>query len=136
MYAAYFPKAKDHDVLRSISNISRTNVPASLLATAFSIELSLAGNLGGISDDRSGAFWGFIEVLEGQQCRPSLVMLEDGGGWLTSNQGEDFRLTTQALNELGYTCDVFAVDAARFVSQSRLRVFVVGVQPLSPTATC
>lgn len=51
-------------------------------------------------------------------------MLENVGGWLTSNQGKDFRLTVKALNQLGYACDVFTIDAAHFVPQSRLKVFV------------
>ena len=136
MYAAYFPEAEDHYALKSVFDLSQTNVPASLLATASfpCIDLSLAGNLKGISGRHSGAFWGFIEVLKSQQCRPPLVMLENVGGWLTSNQGKDFRLTIEALNELGYACDVFAIDAARFVPQSRLRVFVVGVQTAQPNS--
>lgn len=134
MYAAYFPEAKDHYALKSVFDLSQTDVPDSLLATASfpCIDLSLAGNLKGISGRHSGAFWGFIEVLKGQQRRPPLVMLENVGGWLTSNQGKDFRLTIEALNELGYACDVFAIDAARFVPQSRLRVFVVGFQTAKP----
>ncbi|MGB3570841.1 MAG: hypothetical protein WBA01_02300, partial [Phormidesmis sp.] len=35
-------------------------------------------------------------------------------------------------NQLGYACDVFTIDAAHFVPQSRLRVFVVGVQMAEP----
>lgn len=134
MYSAYFQESEDHYVLKSVFDLCQTKVPASLLATASfpCIDLSLAGNLNGISGRHSGAYWGFIEVLKSQQCRPPLVMLENVGGWLTSNQGEDFRLTLKALNELGYACDVFAIDAACFVPQSRLRVFVVGVQNAEP----
>ncbi|PZO20892.1 MAG: DNA (cytosine-5-)-methyltransferase [Leptolyngbya foveolarum] len=134
MYAAYFQEAEDHYALENVFDLCQTDVPPSLLATASfpCIDLSLAGNLEGISGRHSGAFWGFIEVLKRQQRRPPLVMLENVGGWLTSNQGKDFRLTIKALNELGYACDVFAIDAARFVPQSRLRVFVVGVQTAEP----
>jgi DNA (cytosine-5)-methyltransferase 1 len=32
----------------------------------------------------------------------------------------------QALNELGYGCDLLMIDALRFVPQSRLRLFVIG----------
>lgn len=134
MYAAYFPEAENHYALKSVFDLCPTKVPTSLLATASfpCIDLSLAGNLEGISGAHSGAFWGFIEVLKNQPVRPPLLMLENVGGWLTSNQGQDFRLTIQALNQLGYACDVFAIDAARFVPQSRLRVFVVGVQTAKP----
>lgn len=54
-------------------------------------------------------------------------MLENVTGWLTSNSGQDFRITIQALNQLGYACDVYAIDAAHFVPQSRPRIFVIGV---------
>jgi DNA (cytosine-5)-methyltransferase 1 len=37
-------------------------------------------------------------------------------------------MTVQALNELGYACDVFILDALRFTPQSRLRVFLVGAK--------
>ncbi len=136
MYAAYFQEAEDHYALANVFDLCQTNVPPSLLATASfpCIDLSLAGNLDGISGRYSGAFWGFIDVLKQQQHRPPLVMLENVGGWLTSNQGKDFRLTIEALNQLGYACDVFAIDAARFVPQSRLRVFVVGVQTAEPNS--
>jgi DNA (cytosine-5)-methyltransferase 1 len=135
MYAAYFPKAENHYALQSIFDLCPTKVPTSLLATASfpCIDLSLAGNLEGLSGTHSGAFWGFIEVLKNQSVRPPLVMLENVGGWLTSDQGQDFRLTIQALNQLGYACDVFAIDAARFVPQSRLRVFVVAIKTTRQT---
>jgi DNA (cytosine-5)-methyltransferase 1 len=92
------------------------------------IDLSLAGNLKGIGGQYSSAFWGFIEILERQAHKPRLVMVENVAGWLTSNGGQDFRLTIQALNRLGYACDVFAIDAAHFVPQSRPRIFVIWVQ--------
>lgn len=135
MYDAYFQEPENHYVLESVFELCQTQVPSSLLATASfpCIDLSLAGNLEGMSGRHSGAFWGFIEVLTNQQHRPPLVLLENVGGWLTSNQGEDFRLTIKALNELGYACDVFAIDAAHFVPQSRLRVFVVGVRTNEPS---
>jgi DNA (cytosine-5)-methyltransferase 1 len=47
---------------------------------------------------------------------------------LYSNKGQDFRVTLQALNKLGYACDVFILDALRFTPQSRLRVFLVGTK--------
>ncbi|HJS19220.1 MAG TPA: DNA cytosine methyltransferase, partial [Anaerolineales bacterium] len=53
-------------------------------------------------------------------------MVENVPGWLHSNKGKDFRVTVQALNNLGYFCDVFVLDALRFTPQSRLRVFLIG----------
>lgn len=130
MYSAHFKDASAHYTVQDIFSISSTDVPRTLLATASfpCIDLSLAGNLKGIDGEHSSAFWGFTQVLDNQVNKPRLVMLENVAGWLTSNQGEDFRITVQELNRLGYACDVFTIDAAHFVPQSRPRVFVIGVQ--------
>lgn len=78
---------------------------------------------------------GFIKILKQQgDSAPPLVLVENVPGWLCSNKGMDLRITVQALNELGYACDVFAVDALRFTPQSRLRIFLVGTRlPVSYT---
>jgi DNA (cytosine-5)-methyltransferase 1 len=130
MYAAHFADARQHYRVQDVFSVCHADIPNTLLATASfpCIDLSLAGNLKGIGGQYSSAFWGFIEILERQADKPRLVMVENVAGWLTSNGGEDFRLTIQALNRLGYACDVFAIDAANFVPQSRPRIFVVGVQ--------
>lgn len=134
MYAAYFQNAERHYQVRDIFDICHSEIPTSLLATASfpCIDLSLAGNLKGLGGKHSNAFWGFIKTLKYQASRPPLVMLENVSGWLISNQGKDFRITLKALNNLGYACDVFAINAASFVPQSRLRVFVIGTQVSPP----
>jgi DNA (cytosine-5)-methyltransferase 1 len=128
MYSAHFEDAEKHYQVQDIFSVCHADIPNTLLATASfpCIDLSLAGNLKGIRGKHSSAFWGFTEILGNQVHRPRLVMLENVAGWLTSNGGQDFRLTIQALNRLGYACDVFAIDAAHFVPQSRPRIFVVG----------
>ncbi|NER81635.1 MAG: DNA (cytosine-5-)-methyltransferase [Leptolyngbya sp. SIO1D8] len=134
MYSAYFENAEDYYEIKNIFDVCHSRIPVSLLATASfpCIDLSLAGNLKGIEGEHSSAFWGFIQILQRQKRKPPIVMLENVSGWLTSNQGQDFRLTLQSLNNLGYACDVFALDAAYFVPQSRLRIFVVGIQTTQP----
>ena len=59
--------------------------------------------------------------------RPSLIMLENVTGFLTSKGGKDFRRAVLALAELGYWLDAFIVDARLFIPQSRPRLFVIGV---------
>jgi DNA (cytosine-5)-methyltransferase 1 len=127
MYVAHFPDAAWHYQLQDIFELNPQEIPATLLATASfpCIDLSLAGNQQGIDGKHSGAFWGFTQILE--QQRPPLLLLENVAGWLTANGGQDFRLTIAALNQLGYACDVYAIDAAYFVPQSRSRIFVVGM---------
>lgn len=130
MYSAHFQDATKHYKVQDIFSICPADIPDTILATASfpCIDLSLAGNLEGIDGQHSSAFWGFTQILDGQVNKPKIVMLENVGGWLTSNSGQDFRITIQELNRLGYACDVFAIDAAHFVPQSRPRVFVVGMQ--------
>ncbi|MEZ4591491.1 MAG: DNA (cytosine-5-)-methyltransferase [Chloroflexota bacterium] len=135
MYAAYFKDAKDHYHLKNIFDINQNEVPSTMLATASfpCIDLSLAGKRKGLNGKHSSAFWGFINILEAQgKNRPPIVLLENVTGWISSNQGNDFRLTIQSLNELGYACDVFTLDAIRFTPQSRPRVFIVGYHTEKP----
>lgn len=119
----------DHFVLGDIDQLDPAVVPPSMLATASfpCIDLSLAGARRGLAGKHSGTFWAFARILkEMGPERPPLVMLENVPGFLTSNNGSDFIAVIEALNDLGYRCDAFQVDAIHFVPQSRARIFVVG----------
>ena len=135
MYKSFFADTSQHYVVKDIFLIDPLSVPSTTLATCSfpCIDLSLAGNMTGIDGKHSSAFWGFIRVLQAQgRHSPPLILVENVPGWLCSNKGADFRVTMQALNDLGYACDVFTLDAWRFTPQSRLRVFLVGVkQPVA-----
>lgn len=137
MYKGFFPDAQDHYAISDIFDVDPHSVPPATLATCSfpCIDLSLAGNMNGIiKGDHSSAFWGFIKILKVQdETAPPVVLVENVPGWLYSNKGMDFRVTVQALNQLGYACDVFALNALRFTPQSRLRVFLVGTKL---TSTC
>lgn len=128
MYKDFFPDAQ-HYVVEDIFKLDPAAIPFTTLATCSfpCIDLSLAGNMSGILGKHSSAFWGFVDILRAQgDNAPPLVMVENVPGWLSSNGGADFRLTVQALNQLGYICDVLTLDALRFTPQSRLRVFLIG----------
>lgn len=130
MYLAHFGKQDDHFSLEDIHALEPSEVPAALLATASfpCNDLSLAGARNGLGGKQSSAFWGFIRILEGMgDRRPPMVLLENVSGFLSSKKGEDFREALWALNRLGYATDAIIVDAARFVPQSRVRLFVIGV---------
>lgn len=140
MYQEFFPDAKEHYKIDDIFKLNPAEIPTTTLATCSfpCVDLSLAGNMNGIiNGSHSSAFWGFINILKAQgDSAPPLVMVENVPGWLHSNNGKDFRVTVQALNDLGYFCDVFVLDALRFTPQSRLRVFLIGSKlvttPTSP----
>jgi DNA (cytosine-5)-methyltransferase 1 len=130
MYRAQFPDADEHYLLKDVHEVGAKDLPTVDLATASfpCTDLSLAGARKGLGGKQSSAFWGFVNAVKSMgDRRPPLVLLENVTGFLTSHGGEDFRQAMLALNELGYAVDPFIIDAARFVPQSRQRLFVVGV---------
>ena len=63
--------------------------------------------------------------------RPPLILLENVEGFLTSNGGHDIAAALAALSTLGYGLDVLLIDAAHFVPQSRVRLFITGAFHIS-----
>jgi DNA (cytosine-5)-methyltransferase 1 len=129
MYRENFADADRVFSLKDVHQVDADELPDIDLATASfpCNDLSLAGARHGLSGSQSSAYWGFIDVLQRMGSRrPPMVLLENVPGFLTSNEGNDFRDALLALNELGYAVDAFMIDAARFVPQSRQRLFVVG----------
>jgi DNA (cytosine-5)-methyltransferase 1 len=129
LYRANFP-GNDFR-LGDIRDIRADDVPNLQLATASfpCIDLSLAGNRGGLSGKHSSAYWEFHRIIEAmRERRPKFVLLENVLGLLSSRGGDDLRSIVASLNKMGYTCDLLAVDAVHFVPQSRPRLFVVGIR--------
>jgi DNA (cytosine-5)-methyltransferase 1 len=121
-------------VLGDIRCLKPSMIPAVDLATASfpCIDLSLAGNRAGLKGTHSSTYWEFFRLLkELGSKRPDFVLLENVLGLLTSHAGADLREIVKSLNELGYVCDLLAVDAAWFTPQSRPRLFVVGSRALA-----
>lgn len=130
MYRDHFGDTGEF-VIGDVHQLDAGKVPSVALATASfpCNDLSLAGARKGLAGTHSSAFWGFIETLTNLgRRRPPLVLLENVTGFLTSNEGNDFRDALLALNRLGYAIDSFIIDAVRFVPQSRQRLFVVGIK--------
>lgn len=127
MYETHFGQSS-HFHLGDIHQLQATAMPDVDLATASfpCTDLSNAGGRAGLAGKQSSAYWGFIDILKklGER-RPKLVLLENVTAFLTSHQGNDFRLAMEALNGLGYSVDPFVINAENFVPQSRERLFVV-----------
>jgi len=129
MYRGHFADDDAHFEIGDVHAIDPAKMPNVALATASfpCNDLSLAGARQGLAGQHSSAFWGFVDTIKGMgNRRPPLVLLENVAGFLTSNDGNDFRDACLALNELGYAVDAFMIDAAWFVPQSRQRLFLVG----------
>jgi len=135
MYVANF--GATHFVLDDVRNIRGDQIPDIDLATASfpCTDLSLAGNRAGLAGKESGMFWEFTRILhELGPRRPRLILLENVVGFVTSHGGKDLAHAIQRLNDLGYRCDLFTLDAKWFVPQSRVRLFVVGSLDSLPVA--
>jgi len=131
MYEDNFDESDDIFVLGDIHAISGDTVPSVTLATASfpCNDLSLAGSRSGLRGKQSSAFWGFVQILsEMGERRPPILLIENVVGFLTSNHGKDLEDALTALNNLGYRVDALILDAAKFVPQSRQRLFIIGVR--------
>ena len=128
MYATNFGSSEF--LLGDIASLTEADIPDGDIATASfpCTDLSLAGNRAGLKGRESGSLGEFLRILrELEERRPKVVMLENVPGFATSNGGRDLLATLEALNELGYSCDIAVLDARSFVPQSRTRLFVLGV---------
>ena len=91
-------------------------------------DLSLAGGGAGLKGDRSGSFWPFWKLMKDLIAggrAPSMIVLENVCGTLTSHEGRDFGAICNALQEAGYSTGAMVIDASLFVPHSRPRLFIV-----------
>lgn len=132
LYTGHFEDDPEdqHFVLGDIGKVKCDSLPkdASLAwGSSPCTDLSLAGSRGGIRAGESNAFWHYIRLLdELQDNRPEVAVLENVVGLATSHGGDDLAAAVRAFNNLGYSVDVLALDARRFIPQSRPRLFLVG----------
>lgn len=116
------------DIWQADRVVDAINSPPFLATASFPCtDLSLAGHWRGLDGAHSSTYFGFVDVLKKLGGhKPSIVMLENVTGFLTSRNGEDFKAAVCALSELGYWIDAIVLDAKWFVPQSRPRTFVFG----------
>ena len=124
LYEGNFGDSTEHEfVLGDVRRIHGDTIPADIsLAWASSpcTDLSLAGARAGLEGAESGTFWEYIRILsEMGPGRPQVAVLENVVGLATSRGGEDLAAAVKASNRLGYSVDVLAIDARRFVPQSQ-----------------
>jgi DNA (cytosine-5)-methyltransferase 1 len=116
-----------------ISALKSLVIPTAELFTASfpCQDLSLAGRRAGLKGQQSSLVLEFLRLLSelrDQNRAPKVVLLENVTGLLTSHGGGDIRSLLTHLNQLGYACDLFVLDAIHFVPQSRPRIFVIGLK--------
>lgn len=106
-----------------IGDLRTTQLPdkADLAWASFPCQdLSIAGVGLGLEGERSVAFWAYCDLLRRLHVRgraPTVLVLENVLGALTSRGGRDFAAICGALAKLNYRFGVLIIDAAHFVPQ-------------------
>lgn len=124
---------EEHLVVGDIFGLTSADLPgrADLAWGSFPCQdLSLAGMGAGLDGKRSGAFWGYwnlIGALGRERRKPRMVVLENVYGTLTSHDGRDFDAIVRALHQEDYLFGAMVIDAVHFLPQSRPRLFILGV---------
>ena len=99
-------------------------------------DLSQAGRGAGLNGEKSGTFWPFLNLvrnLRREDRAPRTIALENVEGTLTSHRSEDFLAICRAFSDAGYRLGAVIVDAARFLPQSRPRLFIIAIdRPTTP----
>jgi DNA (cytosine-5)-methyltransferase 1 len=93
-------------------------------------DVSLAGERAGLDGMRSGAFWPFMNLMQGLRAEgraPRMIVIENVAGLISSHGGRDFEAIVGAFASAGYRFGALIIDASLFVPQSRERVFIVAV---------
>ena len=120
--AEHFPAIPNYGDIHDISSAPQVDI----LAGGFPCpSYSVAGQRGGLADDRGALWWEFRRLIsEGQ---PTWVVGENVPGLLSSSGGRDFTTIIKSLVQLGYGVVWRVLDAQWFgVAQRRKRVFIVG----------
>ncbi len=115
-------------ILSDIKELSGYDVPQVDVAVASfpCTDVSVAGARAGLGGRYSSLVNEFLRIVEEMRSRkPRVVVLENVLGFATSRGGSDLITTIENLNSIGYICDIIVLDAARFVPQSRPRIFVI-----------
>ena len=133
-FGAGNPRVCEELKVEDVARLTTASLPgrAALVWASFPCQdLSLAGLGAGLGGKRSGTFrpfWKLVEGLADENRAPSVVVLENVVGAVTSHGGRDFAEILHRIAAAGYAFGPMVIDAARFVPQSRPRLFVVAVR--------
>lgn len=122
-----------HDDVWTVTPDQVPGAPDLCWASSPCQDVSLAGARGGLKAQRSGAFWGFWNLMQGLDAEgraPRLIVLENVVGLLTSGEGQDFAAVCGAMVEAGYTVGALELDAELWLPQSRPRLFIIAMREI------
>ena len=101
--------------------------PVDILVAGFPCQpFSIAGNRNGFLDNRGNLFYSIMEVLDGLDSMPRVLLLENVKNFATHDSGKTYTEVKKNLNERGYTIFKRVIDASKhtFVPQHRERTFM------------
>ena len=94
---------------------------------------STAGNGRGIGDARGNLLYSFGRLAAESQSPPRIIIVENVLGLLSKPHKVAVAMLYSQLEGLGYAVDHRAINADRYVPQSRKRVFFVAIRdPVAP----
>jgi len=127
VYTANHPQDIFH--LGPIEEIIGKSIPNAILSWgSFPCQdLSLAGNMEGITSKRSGLVWQWLRVMDEMNIRPPIVVAENVLGLLSSADGQNYLKLHNALTDRDYRVGTVVLDASCWVPHSRKRVFIIAV---------
>jgi DNA (cytosine-5)-methyltransferase 1 len=94
-------------------------------------DVSVAGTRLGLAGPASGAWWpcwSLLSELVSTGRAPGVIAVENVRGLLGSDGGRDFISIVGAMISAGYRVGAVLLDARDHLPQSRVRVFIVGIQ--------
>ena len=120
---------RNHFHCLSIADVRGDSLPQAELAWASfpCQDLSLAGSSAGIHGARSGLVWEWLRVIDEMRKRPPILVAENVPGLVSSADGAHYRTLHRSLRKRGYRVGAMQIDAARWLPQSRPRIFVLAV---------
>lgn len=119
----YWPNVERHSDVSKVENLPRPD----LICGGFPCQdLSVAGKRAGLDGERSGLWFEMHRIM--RELRSKWCLIENVPGLLSSNQGRDFGVIAEGMDELWSGSWGWAIlDSQNFgVPQRRRRVFIVG----------
>ncbi|MBI2817667.1 MAG: DNA (cytosine-5-)-methyltransferase [Acidobacteria bacterium] len=115
--------------LTNIKEASNADIPVSGIwfggFPCQDVSLARMGPRAGLKGTRSGLFHDLVRLLT--EGRPSVLVIENVTGLLSSHEGRDFQTIIRTLADIGYSLGWRVLNSKNFgVPQSRSRVYIVG----------
>lgn len=113
-----------------ITQVDKTTIPSlDILIAGFPCQaFSIAGYRRGFEDERGNVFYQILKVIEAQEEKPKVVMLENVKNLVSHDSGNTFQVITEALAFYGYHIKYKVMNSMQYgnVPQNRERIYIVG----------